>query len=385
MPHHVRTLGVGKTKIVGQIRARGLDGILLTSPENVYYTSGLPTLSGSGNPILFALKNQLPSFVYIGVDSQNNPDGQITLFCWMGATMGFTFDVDDVRSFFNWDSALGELHDFLQATLPTLPTLRPNANIGIESSSPYAVLTQLHEFVSPTNVTVVDDLLLHLRFSKTEKELALMRQAVAIVEATVAELRGQITIGTSRLWLINAAKYLMLKHGASGIGHTTIAFGTSNPEIAFDEILEAGKLVTLDLGAIVDGYTSDNRRLCYTGAVPDDLRTLHSTMCDIVNQVGQSLRPGLAFADVYNLATEIYISHDLPPFFISAGHSIGLQTEEAWISPDSTYAVQTGMVINIELYTPYHDGSNIGDEETFLVTESGVVKLTESDPAIQSI
>ena len=74
-----------------------------------------------------------------------------------------------------------------------------------------------------------------------------------------------------------------------------------------------------------------------------------------------------------------------PPFFISAGHSIGLQTEEAWISPDSPYAVQAGMVLNIELYTPYRDGSNIGDEETFLVTESGVVKLTESDPAIQSI
>ena len=378
MPHHVRTLGVGKATIVEQIRARGLDGILLTSPENVYYTSGLPTLSGSGNPILFALKNQLPSFVYIGAN------GQLTLFCWMGATMGFTFDTDDVRSFFNWDSALAELHDFLQATLPNLqPTA--NTNIGIESSCPYAVLTQLHEFVPPASITIVDDLLLHVRFSKTEEELALMRQAVAIVEATVAELRGQITIGASRLWLINTAKHLMLKHGASGIGHTTIAFGTSNPEIAFDEILEAGKLVTLDLGAVVDGYTSDNRRLCYTGVIPDDLRALHSTMCGIVNQVGQLLRPGVAFADVYNLAAEIFTAHDLPPFFISAGHSIGLQTEEAWISPDSPYTVQAGMVINIELYSPYHDGSNIGDEETFLVTESGVVKLTESEPAIQSI
>lgn len=376
MPHHVRTLGVGKARIVEQIRTRGLDGILLTSAENVYYTSGLPTLAGSGNPILFALKNQLPSFVYIGANHE------MTLFCWVGATMGFTFDVDDVRSFFNWESALGELHDFLQAALITQ---QRDVKFGIESSCPYVVLTQLHEFVPSSNIAVIDDILLHLRFSKTEEELALMRKAAAIVEATVADLLGRITIGTSRLWLINAAKHLMLKHGATGIGHTTIAFGTSNPEIAFDETLEDGKLVTLDLGAIVDGYTSDNRRLCYTGAIPDDLLALHRTMCGIVNQVGQALRPGMTFADVYNLATEIYTAHDLPPFFISAGHSIGLQTEEAWLSSDSSYTVQAEMVINIELYTPYHDGSNIGDEETFLVTEMGAVKLTKSDPAIQSI
>ena len=373
MPYHIQSPGAGKAKIVEQIRARGLDGILLSSPENVYYTSGLPALPGSGNPILFALKNQLPFFVYIAAD------GKMTLLCWIAATMGFTFDVDEIRSFFNWDSALEELHDFLKETL------KPDAKIGVESSCPLYVLSKLHNFVAPSAITIADDILLHLRLIKTEEEIALIRKATAIVEATVAELRGQITPGISRLWLIGTAKRLMLEHGATGIGHTTIAFGTSNPEIAFDETLAAGKLVTLDLGAVVDGYTSDNRRLLYTGSIPDDLLQLHSTLCDIVNQVGQALRPGTAFADLYTLATEVYATHALPPFFISAGHSIGLQTEEASISPDSPYTVQAGMVLNIELYTPYQDGSNIGDEETFLVTETGAIKLTQTNPAIQSI
>src|SRR6266702_3665436 len=285
MPYHVQTPGVGKAKIVEQIRARGLDSILLSSPENVYYTSGLPALPGSGNPILFALKNQLPFFVYIAAD------GKMTLLCWIAATMVFTFDVDEIRSFFNWDSALEELHDFLKETL------KPDAKIGVESSCPLYVLSKLHNFVAPSaiTITIADDILLHLRLIKTEEEIALIRKATAIVEATVAELRGQITTGISRLWLIGTAKRLMLEHGATGIGHTTIAFGTSNPEIAFDETLAAGKLVTLDLGAVVDGYTSDNRRLLYTGSIPDDLLQLHSTLCDIVNQVGQALRPGTAF------------------------------------------------------------------------------------------
>jgi Xaa-Pro aminopeptidase len=373
MPYHVLVPGAGRSALVEQIRARGLTGILLTSPENVYYTSGLPTLPGSGNPILFSLRNQLPFFVYIGAD------GRTTLLCWIGATLGFSFEVDEVRSFFNRESALDELQEFLAATL------KPGAKPGVESSCPLDVLSRLHTLVEPSAITIIDDLLLQQRLCKTETELALMRRATAIVEQTVAELGKQIAPGISRLALINTAKRLLLEHGATGIGHTTIAFGTSNPEIAFDEVLAAGQVVTLDLGAVVDGYTSDNRRLLYTGPVPADLRELHRAMCSIVEQVGQALVPGTPFADLSNLATELYAAHNLPPYFINIGHSIGLQTEETWITFDSPYTVQPGMVLNIELYTAYHDGSNIGDEETFLVTEDGPVRLTQTDPAIQGI
>jgi len=143
-----------------------------------------------------------------------------------------------------------------------------------------------------------DDLLLPLRLVKTEREIALIRQATKIVEASVADLRGQVKPGISRMELINAAKRRMLEYGASGIGHTTIAFGTSNPEIAFEETLEAHKVVTLDLGAVVDGYASDNRRLLYTGTIPDDLRRLHTIMCEIVEQVGNAVLRGAQSAAI---------------------------------------------------------------------------------------
>lgn len=268
MSHHVQTPGVAKASIVEQIRARELQGMLLCSPEHVYYTSGLPAVQGSGNPILFALNNQLPSFVYIGAD------GRLTLLCWIGATLGFTFDADETRNFFNRESAIDELQDFLQATLQS------GVRVAIEQTCPFYVYSVLKNIVDPSHIVAeADDLLLSLRLVKTEREIALIRKATRIVEASIADLRGQIKPGISRLELINAAKRRMLEHGASGIGHTTIAFGTSNPEIAFDETLKANKVVTLDLGAVVDGYASDNRRLLYTGSIPDDLRDLHHTMC----------------------------------------------------------------------------------------------------------
>ena len=95
MSHHLTPLGFARAPLVAQLVTQGLDGLLLTSPEAVYYTTGLPTLSGSGNPILHTLKNQLPFFVYIGAD------GKLALLCWIGATMGFEFEVDSVRNFFD--------------------------------------------------------------------------------------------------------------------------------------------------------------------------------------------------------------------------------------------------------------------------------------------
>ena len=365
--------GVAKERLLAQVQAAGLDGMLLTSAENVYYTSGLPTLPGSGNPILFALKNQLPSFVYL------DAAGSVTLFCWIGATLGFDFPVDEVRSFFNQESALEELADFLRATT------QAGVHIGVESSCPLTVLRRIAEFAPLDALTIIDEQILALRLKKTGQEIAHIRDATRIVEATVADLRTHLRPGLSRLQLIQQAKRLMLEHGADGIGHTTIAFGTSNPEIAYDETLQANQLVTLDLGASTAGYSSDNRRLFYTGIIPHELHTLHTTMCEIVARVGQALKPGTTFGDLYTLAGDLYTAHDLPPFFLSVGHSLGLQTEEVWISPDSSTTVQPGMVLNIELYTADTDGSNIGDEETFLVTDKTPLRLTQSDPAIQRV
>ncbi len=50
--------------------------------------------------------------------------------------------------------------------------------------------------------------------------------------------------------------------------HATISIGKSNPEILEDFKGTAGDLIVLDVGAILDGYVSDTRRLAHLGKVP---------------------------------------------------------------------------------------------------------------------
>jgi Xaa-Pro aminopeptidase len=45
-------LGLNRKRLIKLMGEQGLDGMLLTSAENVFYTSGYTALPSSGNPII---------------------------------------------------------------------------------------------------------------------------------------------------------------------------------------------------------------------------------------------------------------------------------------------------------------------------------------------
>jgi Xaa-Pro aminopeptidase len=222
----------------------------------------------------------------------------------------------------------------------------------------------------------VDNILHQLRLIKTPAEIERVRRSTYIVDQTVLDLAKELRIGMSRLELIHLAKQGMLKNGADGVDHVTVAFGAANPEVALGETLEAGQIVTLDLGAVYQGYVSDNRRLAYTGTPPATLKELHRKLCWVVAEIGKALLPGKTFSDLHALGLELYSQQDLEPMFLHVGHSLGLQVEEYWIMADDPTPVEKGMVLNIELYSPSDDAVMVGVEETFVVTGSAPEKLS---------
>jgi Xaa-Pro aminopeptidase len=168
------------------------------------------------------------------------------------------------------------------------------------------------------------------------------------------------------------AKRALLENGADGVGHVTFTFGTTNPEIALDERLAPDQLAVLDLGGIVDGYCSDNRRYAYAGEVPAELNSQHETMVAIVDAVGEALVPGTPYREIQELTRSLHRDHGVPLMarFTHAGHNIGLETEEEWIVDDSDATIRSGMVINIELYCTTSTGQQIGDEETYVIEDA---------------
>jgi Xaa-Pro aminopeptidase len=359
-----KPIGLDRARLGALMAERKLDGIFLSSPENVFYTTGYPCLPSSGNPIIYALRNMIPFLSFI--DSND----QITLLGWSGATMGIDYGVDDVRGSFMYPMFLEDLGGLIDEKLTA------GCRIGIESTFPYFALRLLQEHACPAEVISIDDIFHQLRLIKSPAEIDLIRRSTQIVDQTVMELADNLRLGMGRLELIQQAKYGMIKNGAHGVDHVTVAFGPTNPEVALDEHLEPNQIVTLDLGAVYEGYVSDNRRLVYSGIVPDNLKELHKNLCWVVAEMGNALKPGKTFAELHAYAFELYEKIDAPPFFLHVGHSMGLQVDEHWILGDDQTQVQKGMVLNIELYSGSDDGVMVGDEETFVVTEGVPEKLS---------
>jgi Xaa-Pro dipeptidase len=353
----LRPVGLDRARLFRSMKERELDALLLSSPENVFYTTGYPALASSGNPIVFALRGRLPSFVFVGRDER------ITLLCWGGAWMGLEYEIDDVRPFFTREMAVDVLSELVDEELAQ------GGTVGVEWTLPLAVARQVQERAPAAALVVADDLLAGLRLVKSPAEIARIRSATRIVDQTVTELTPLLRLGMGRLELIREAKTHLIASGADGVDHVTIAFGAANPEVALDEPLEADQIATLDLGAVCGGYVSDNRRLVYTGAVPPGLRELHGSVCRAVAQVGAALRPATTFAALFARAGELYERMGLAPMFFHVGHSLGIEVEERLITAEDQTVLQPGMVLNIELYTPTDDGVMVGDEETYVVTE----------------
>jgi Xaa-Pro aminopeptidase len=357
----IKPLGYDPEKCSRLMAEMELSGIVLTSSENVFYTTGLPVTRGHVNPILFALSNKFPSYSVI------HPDGLPTMITWTGAVGGHEFWAKDVRTAWLQGGTTEELAGCIQETF------KPGSRIGIESSAPYVVTDGILKRKDGVELVVADGIFDTLRAIKSEDEIKMMRASLEITETTVGRLQREMKPDVTGYGLISKAESILFELGATGVDHTTMAIGKTNPEIPEDVEAKAGDLIILDLGAILHGYASDNRRLAYIGKIPAEMKEKNQTMASMVVETGTSAKPGKTFAEVCGETDSRYAELGMEPMFLSAGHTIGIQTEELWITRDSEKTFENGMVFNIELYTRLESGVFIGTEDTFVV-DGGVSK-----------
>lgn len=245
-------------------------------------------------------------------------------------------------------------------------------------------LKALRKAFSGVKLTTVgtDKIIDELRAVKKHCELEKIIKAQRIAEAAFEHILDFIAVGRTEKEVALELDYFMLSHGADGLSFETIAISganTSKPHgVPTEKKIEKGDFITMDYGAIVDGYHSDMTRTIAVGAVSDKQKKIYNTVLEAQLCALEIIKSGVKCADVDRSARAVIAEAGYAEFFRhSTGHGVGIEIhEKPNLSPKSTAVLKPGNVVTVEpgIYIPEEFGVRI--EDMVFVTENGCKNLT---------
>jgi Xaa-Pro aminopeptidase len=146
-----------------------------------------------------------------------------------------------------------------------------------------------------------------------------------------------------------------------------------------DRRIEAGELVVIDFGCIVDGYCSDMTRTVSVGDPGPEARHIWDTVL-LSQQTGcDAVAVGAECAAVDRASRDVIADAGWADAFVhGTGHGVGLEIHESpRVASTATGTLASGHVVTVEpgVYLPGIGGVRI--EDTLVVTPDGPVALTE--------
>jgi Xaa-Pro aminopeptidase len=221
-----------------------------------------------------------------------------------------------------------------------------------------------------------------LRAVKEPEEIAKLQRACRIADRGLEALTAETWIGRSEKELAWRLHELLHAHGADVLSFDSIVASGANGALPHahpsDRIVEKGTLVTVDWGAVVDGYCSDCTRTFSTGRLPDRLREAYDVCLAAQKHACANIKAGMTGVEADKLAREPITAAGFGPNFgHGLGHGVGLEVHEApRLSPESTDTLEPGHAVTIEpgIYLEGLGGVRI--EDLAIVRADGVELLT---------
>ena len=231
--------GFDRARAARAMREGGIGAMLLTSPENVFYTTGYTSLPSAGNPILYTLRSRLPYFAYVDGDGRGRR-------CCAGASRPRASTSAPTRSSASTSYAERARRRCERAARPRCR--RRDARRRGRPARATCSSVDRGGGIAPRSSPRPTRRSPRCGSSSPPRRSRCSRRSTEIIERRPPSSSRCCAPGMSRREIMLEARTRLLRNGANGISHLTFSFGDSNPEVEADEPLAAGRLVTLDLG-----------------------------------------------------------------------------------------------------------------------------------------
>ncbi|MEA2412412.1 MAG: Xaa-Pro aminopeptidase [Thermoleophilaceae bacterium] len=222
------------------------------------------------------------------------------------------------------------------------------------------------------------DLVEELRAVKEPGEVAALRAAAALADGALSKVLARGLVGRTEHEVAVDLEHTMRVLGASEPSFGSIvasgAHGALPHASPRDVEIPADVLVTIDWGAVVDGYCSDCTRTYATGSgVPGDALEVYELVRSVQASSVEAVRAGAHGQEVDALGRAVisdaghgeHYGHGL-------GHGVGMEVHEGPnLSPRSEATLEAGNVVTVEpgVYVPGEFGVRI--EDLVVVTSDG--------------
>ena len=229
-----------------------------------------------------------------------------------------------------------------------------------------------------------DDAISNLRRKKSNEEKENIIKAQSIAEKAFEHILGFISTEKTEKDIALELDFFMLKNGAEGISFETIAVSGANSSmphgVPSEKKIENGDFITMDYGAVINGYHSDMTRTVAVGSVSSKQAEIYETVLNAQLASLSSLKNGISGFDADKAARDIIENAGYGKFFgHGTGHGVGIEIHEApRLSSKTDSILQTGDVVTVEpgIYLPGEFGVRI--EDMVFITENGYENLTKS-------
>lgn len=380
------------------LREKGLDGAIVSSPENFHYVTGF---GGHQHTV-----SRQPGFTLAVMRADDKVPTHLTTMDFEAATFrikaaGLNFVVDPYDTWVglkNWDeiahgavvpdktameSSMDKLVQFMKACDLA------NKKVGIELDYlPVPYYKSLTEKFPEAEFVNISDLFVYARSVKQPDEIEMFRKLCRIADHGFTEVSKIAKIGVSERELVQCFREDVIKSGfCAPSSWSMFSTGPSSARLTLpgDGVVKDGDVVKFDAGvnAEFDFYTTDTSRAWIIGNGDPALLKLKDRLYEGQRRMIAAAKPGLPINELYHTAYD-YVKEMFPCYRRGhQGHSIsmGPATAEApYINASETRPLEAGMILAMEVPC-YIDGVNgFNIEDMVLITEDGCEVLTPNTP-----
>ena len=352
-----------------------LDGILLTTPQNIRYFTGYDSQ--------FWESPTRPWFVIVPLSGK-----PIAIVPEIGESEFKKTWLDEIKT---WPSPRPEDEgvSLLKSNLENVK--KTFGQIGLELGSEMALRMPISDFlklkeVVGTNLVDGSNAIWDMRMIKTNEELKKIKFVCSIASDAYNALPSTLSIGNTEREAVHKLKIDILNRGADSVpfmpgisgqgGVSQIVCGPT------DRILDDGDILFIDTGSTFDGYFCDFDRNYAFGRVASDVEKVYQILWQATEIGIKKAIPGATTNDIFNAMNKVIqdggtIGNNVGRL----GHGLGLQlTEPPSHRLGEKTVIKENMVLTIEPAMEYAPGKMIVHEENIVIQQDGAELITKRAP-----